>query len=161
MTSNRQKVHSSVEQFPKSLKIRDTGLHDDLDGPGQRIYTTVGSGYFRAEYIRADLCKEPAKESSQAEVYTSPECSERRMSAARTIVHIMLREYKEAQRSYQRTGHNVWDEHNPDDGVGGMSANPDRIREAEEHERHTQKELSKMKAAFEHAFGTFSSSMGN
>ena len=41
--------------WPERLKIRDTGLHDDLGGPGQRIYTTAGRGYERAEYVRADL----------------------------------------------------------------------------------------------------------
>ena len=41
--------------WPERLKIRDTGLHDDLGGPGQRIYTTAGRGYERVEYIRADL----------------------------------------------------------------------------------------------------------
>ena len=41
--------------WPERLKIRDTGLHDDLGGPGQRIYTTAGRGYERVEYVRADL----------------------------------------------------------------------------------------------------------
>ena len=41
--------------WPERLKIRDTGLHDDLGGPGQRIYTTAGRGYERVEYVRTDL----------------------------------------------------------------------------------------------------------
>lgn len=41
--------------WPERLKIRDTGLHDDLGGPGQRIYTTAGRGYERVEYVRAGL----------------------------------------------------------------------------------------------------------
>lgn len=41
--------------WPDRLRIRDTGLHDDLGGPGQRIYTTAGRGYERQEYVRADL----------------------------------------------------------------------------------------------------------
>lgn len=30
---------------PIRLALRDTGLHDDLGGPGQRIWTTAGRGY--------------------------------------------------------------------------------------------------------------------
>ena len=41
--------------WPDRLHIRDTGLYDDLGGPGQRIYTTAGRGYERQEYVRADL----------------------------------------------------------------------------------------------------------
>ncbi|MBM3603618.1 MAG: hypothetical protein FJX25_02445 [Alphaproteobacteria bacterium] len=41
--------------WPDRLRIRDTGLHDDLGGPEQRIYTTAGRGYERQEYVRADL----------------------------------------------------------------------------------------------------------
>lgn len=41
--------------FPERLHIRDTGLHDDIGGGGQRIYTTAGSGYETREYIRADV----------------------------------------------------------------------------------------------------------
>ena len=37
--------------WPDRLRIRDTGLHDDLGGPGQRIYTTAGRGYERQEYV--------------------------------------------------------------------------------------------------------------
>lgn len=35
--------------------IRDTTLHDDIGGAGQRIYTTAGQGYEKREYIRSDL----------------------------------------------------------------------------------------------------------
>ena len=38
--------------WPKTLRIRDTGLHDE--GGGQRIYTTAGRGYEKREYVRAD-----------------------------------------------------------------------------------------------------------
>lgn len=41
--------------YPDRLMIRDTMLHDDMGGLGQRIYTTAGQGYERVEYIRADL----------------------------------------------------------------------------------------------------------
>lgn len=41
--------------WPAVLHVRDTKLHDDLGGPGQRIYTTAGNGYKRVRYIRADL----------------------------------------------------------------------------------------------------------
>lgn len=46
-------AHTPV--WPDKLMLRDTGLHDDLGGLGQRIYTTTGAGYERREYVRADL----------------------------------------------------------------------------------------------------------
>ncbi len=45
----------SYETFPERLRIRDTGIHDDMGGAGQRIYTTAGQGYTKVEYVRADL----------------------------------------------------------------------------------------------------------
>lgn len=39
--------------WPESLMIRDTGLHDDLSGGGQRIYTTAGRGYETRQYVLA------------------------------------------------------------------------------------------------------------
>ena len=41
--------------WPTKLRIRDTKLHDDMGGSGQRIYTTAGRGYKTVEYVRADL----------------------------------------------------------------------------------------------------------
>lgn len=41
--------------WPERLMIRDTMLHDDMGGGGQRIYTTAGQGYEKREYVRADL----------------------------------------------------------------------------------------------------------
>ena len=43
--------------WPDSLMIRDTAIHDDAGGLGQRIYTTAGAGYEKKEYIRADLVR--------------------------------------------------------------------------------------------------------
>lgn len=37
--------------WPPYLMIRDTGLHDDLSGGGQRIYTTAGRGYKKKKYV--------------------------------------------------------------------------------------------------------------
>lgn len=51
MSDNRSPTTSV---WPDRLKIRDTGLHDDMGGPGQRIYTTAGRGYETREYVRAD-----------------------------------------------------------------------------------------------------------
>lgn len=45
--------------FPERLQIRDTGLHDDTGGGGQRIYTTAGRGYETCLYIRADATPFP------------------------------------------------------------------------------------------------------
>lgn len=45
----------SKNVWPDHLMIRDTQLFDDISGPGTRIYTTVGQGYEKRKYIRADL----------------------------------------------------------------------------------------------------------
>lgn len=45
--------------WPDRLMIRDTKLHDDMGGGGQRIYTTAGQGYAKREYVRVDLAKAP------------------------------------------------------------------------------------------------------
>lgn len=37
--------------WPATLMIRDTGLHDDMGGGGQRIYTTAGRGYEKRKYV--------------------------------------------------------------------------------------------------------------
>jgi len=41
--------------WPDRLQIRDTGLHDDMGGGGQRIYTTAGRGYETRLYVRDDV----------------------------------------------------------------------------------------------------------
>lgn len=46
---------SSKNVWPDRLMIRDTQLHDDMGGAGQRIYTTAGQGYEKREYVRADV----------------------------------------------------------------------------------------------------------
>lgn len=48
-------IEKKQSVWPDRLMIRDTGLHDDMGGGGQRIYTTAGRGYERAEYVRSDL----------------------------------------------------------------------------------------------------------
>jgi hypothetical protein len=48
-------MDESKNVWPASLMIRDTQLHDDMGGGGQRIYTTAGRGYERVEYTRADM----------------------------------------------------------------------------------------------------------
>ncbi len=57
-------------EWPLRLNIRDTQLHDDLGGGGQRIYTTAGRGYRTVEYVRADAFDASAKriEALEAEV---------------------------------------------------------------------------------------------
>jgi len=44
--------------FPDYILVRDTTLHDDMGGGGQRIYTTSGMGYEKKKYIRHDIVKE-------------------------------------------------------------------------------------------------------
>jgi hypothetical protein len=48
-------LRDDEHEWPASLNIRDTKLHDDMGGPGQRIYTTAGRGYKTMKYIRHDL----------------------------------------------------------------------------------------------------------
>lgn len=48
-------------EWPETLRLRDTGLHDDMGGLGQRIFTTAGAGYKKVEYVRADLYRDMAK----------------------------------------------------------------------------------------------------
>lgn len=57
-----------AEGWPERLRLRDTGLYDDMGGGGQRIYTTAGRGYERVEYVRADALAshEPASGETQA-----------------------------------------------------------------------------------------------
>lgn len=45
--------------WPDRLWLRDTHLHDDMGGAGQRIYTTAGQGYEKCEYVRVDLVATP------------------------------------------------------------------------------------------------------
>lgn len=51
------KPPAAVEQsdWPEELMLRDTGIHDDQGGLGQRIFTTAGAGYKKVKYVRADL----------------------------------------------------------------------------------------------------------
>jgi hypothetical protein len=53
-------VDKAKNVWPDSLMIRDTQLHDDMGGAGQRIYTTAGQGYEKRKYVRADVADELA-----------------------------------------------------------------------------------------------------
>jgi hypothetical protein len=44
-----------MSDWPERVHLRDTKLHDDLGGLGQRIFTTAGQGYEKQEYVRGDL----------------------------------------------------------------------------------------------------------
>ena len=44
-----------MSEWPEKLRIRDTGLHDDMGGAGQQIFTTAGQGYAKRVYVRGDL----------------------------------------------------------------------------------------------------------
>lgn len=52
-----------MSDWPDTIRVRDTELHDDLGGCGQRIYTTAGQGYEKMAYVRHDLY-----EKQQAEI---------------------------------------------------------------------------------------------
>lgn len=54
-----------MTDFPERLRLRDTKLHDDLGGAGQRIYTTAGQGYEKVNYVRGDLFESLADEHSR------------------------------------------------------------------------------------------------
>lgn len=47
-------ITDEEQVWPDRLMIRDTKLHDDIGGAGQRIYTTAGQGYEKRLYLRAD-----------------------------------------------------------------------------------------------------------
>lgn len=48
----RESAKAAVtDGWPEYVMLRDTGLHDDAGGLGQRIYTTAGSGYKKRKYI--------------------------------------------------------------------------------------------------------------
>lgn len=55
--------------WPDRLRIRDTRLHDDRGGAGQRIYTTAGQGYEKREYVRGDLYERCSTEVSVLRAY--------------------------------------------------------------------------------------------
>lgn len=52
--SSEHRTKDSESVWPSVLRVRDTGLHDDMGGGGQRIYTTAGRGYETREYVLAD-----------------------------------------------------------------------------------------------------------
>mgnify|MGYP003575130309 CR=1 FL=1 len=60
----------SYPNWPEYLMIRDTGLHDDQGGLGQRIYTTAGAGYKKVRYVREDLASAPAPASGRVDAAT-------------------------------------------------------------------------------------------
>lgn len=49
----------NVAKWPSHVMLRDTNLHDDQGGLGQRIFTTAGAGYEKVKYVRADLIPAP------------------------------------------------------------------------------------------------------
>jgi hypothetical protein len=49
----------SEDGWPDYVMLRDTKLHDDMGGLGQRIFTTAGAGYKKVKYVRADLVATP------------------------------------------------------------------------------------------------------
>ena len=51
--------------WPDELMLRDTHLHDDMGGLGQRIYTTAGQGYAKEKYVRDVLVAELRKENER------------------------------------------------------------------------------------------------
>lgn len=53
VTSHQQPEAQSA--WPTYLMLRDTKLHDDIGGGGQRIFTTAGAGYKKVKYVRYDL----------------------------------------------------------------------------------------------------------
>jgi hypothetical protein len=63
--ADRQQSNQSV--WPEYLMLRDTALHDDLGGAGQRIYTTAGQGYEKRKYVRVDIAERVGVSKAQLE----------------------------------------------------------------------------------------------
>jgi hypothetical protein len=55
-----------VGDWPDYVMLRDTKLHDDMGGLGQRIFTTAGAGYAKIKYVRHDLTHPQAAEVGEA-----------------------------------------------------------------------------------------------
>lgn len=80
------------------------------------------------------------------------------------IVDLIGRELERAQRAYtdaiaehaaHLAGANVWDEHNPDDGCGGMSMNPYRPGQKGDRELDARNYFDTMKRVHKLAIDTF------
>lgn len=80
------------------------------------------------------------------------------------IVRAVRREFEAARNRYQDAEINlaevtaarkVWEKHNPDDGVGGMSTNPYNPKHAEGRVQMTKDFLGDIEAAYNLAVDTF------
>ena len=80
------------------------------------------------------------------------------------IVAIIRKEYEIATTAYRLlhaehigivASANAWDEHNPDDGVGGMSQNPYNIQIASSKDIASRIRVEKVREAYNFAIDTF------
>lgn len=60
-----------------------------------------------------------------------------------------------ADHAATQTGHRIWNEYTPEDGIGGISQNPYNIESAKERMEQTRKHHKVMQAAYDHAVDTF------
>jgi len=74
--------------WPEALNIRDTGIIPD-DGGG-RIYTTVGFGYKKISYVRADLTADLKRQ--LAEALARAEKAEAEIERMRPVVEAAQRQ---------------------------------------------------------------------
>lgn len=86
------------------------------------------------------------------------------MNKQQRIVKILRREYdfklrdyvqKMAERAAVIAGARVWDQHNPEDGVGGISGNPYKVEAAKEAAEEASQRLSEIQEVLDFAVETF------
>lgn len=86
------------------------------------------------------------------------------MSKQQVIVNLLRAEFHRASEAYRHAhaehmgtvaAANAWDDSNPDDGVGGMSANPYNINAASDKEQRCRLYSDQMREAYEFAVDTF------
>jgi hypothetical protein len=99
--------------WPDTLNIRDTGIIPD-DGGG-RIYTTVGFGYKKINYVRGDLVANLKRQLSEAQAeiermrpvveaaitfdrIDNQSCTYKDWCAARAAIAITVRDYEAKER---------------------------------------------------------------
>lgn len=86
------------------------------------------------------------------------------MNKQQVIVATLRHEYELAVAAYRKAhadhvgmivSANAWDDHNPDDGVGGMSQNPYNTDISSDKDISARKNYEKLREAYNFAVGTF------
>lgn len=86
------------------------------------------------------------------------------VSKQERIVALLRVEYHRASEAYRKAhaehagaiaAANTWDQHNRDDGVGGVSRNPYNVQTASENDERARVYAAQMREAYEFAVDTF------